>query len=293
MLDGLRSWLISLIEIAFMGFDSSLAESADVLRNGFDETTWNNVLTLSGYLKPFCLIIVGFCLMIELAQVASRVDIIKWEHGLKICVKMVIAKVCIDVAPTFLRACNGQAQEWVGLMTDGGSNLGLEAKNRLVPLVQQVDGFAEILGLVLVTLIVMLAVKICGLIITVMAYGRMFEIYVYLAVSPFPFAFLPLGGDGGASISRITSKFIKSFIAVCLQGVMMIIVMRVFDMVMSSVIANTYAEIMSATDPATGAVADANAAITNLSFTMLLGSIALIMSVVKSGSWAKNVIDAM
>lgn len=283
MLDALRDWLLGLMTSALQGFDSMLADASNVLTGGLGE--WSSVAALSSTLRPFCYTIIGICLLIEIAQVASKVDIIKWEHGLKLCVKMVLAKVCIDIAPTFLQACYAQAQDWITGLSSGGSTLGNTTVTYLKPLVQNVSGFGNILGMFLSTFIVLMAIKICGLMVQVIAYGRMFELYVYLVVSPLPCAFMPLGNGDGGGVSRITSKFFKSFIAVCLQGVMMIIVIRIFDVVMGNAILTTLG--------AAAGNADANVAITDLIYTMLLGAIALVMAVVKSGSWAKGILDAM
>lgn len=283
MLDALRDWLLGLMTSALKGFDSMLADASNVLTGGLGE--WSSVAALSSTLRPFCYTIIGICLLIEIAQVASKVDIIKWEHGLKLCVKMVLAKVCIDIAPTFLQACYAQAQDWITGLSSGGSTLGNTTVTYLKPLVQNVSGFGNILGMFLSTFIVLMAIKICGLMVQVIAYGRMFELYVYLVVSPLPCAFMPLGNGDGGGVSRITSKFFKSFIAVCLQGVMMIIVIRIFDVVMGNAILTTLG--------AAAGNADANVAITDLIYTMLLGAIALVMAVVKSGSWAKGILDAM
>ena len=283
MLDALRDWLLGLMTSALQGFDNMLADASNVLTGGLGD--WSSVATLSSTLRPFCYTIIGICLLIEIAQVAAKVDIIKWEHGLKLCVKMVLAKVCIDIAPTFLKACYAQAQDWITGLASGGSTLGNTTVTYLTPLVQNVSGFGNILGMFLSTFIVLMAIKICGLMVQVIAYGRMFELYVYLVVSPLPCAFMPLGNGDGGGVSRITSKFFKSFIAVCLQGVMMIIVIRIFDVVMGNAILTTL--------EAAAGNADANAAITDLIYTMLLGAIALVMAVVKSGSWAKGILDAM
>ncbi len=283
MLDALRDWLLGLMTSALQGFDNMLADASNVLTGGLGD--WSSVAALSSTLRPFCYTIIGICLLIEIAQVAAKVDIIKWEHGLKLCVKMVLAKVCIDIAPTFLKACYAQAQDWITGLASGGSTLGNTTVTYLTPLVQNVSGFGNILGMFLSTFIVLMAIKICGLMVQVIAYGRMFELYVYLVVSPLPCAFMPLGNGDGGGVSRITSKFFKSFIAVCLQGVMMIIVIRIFDVVMGNAILTTL--------EAAAGNADANAAITDLIYTMLLGAIALVMAVVKSGSWAKGILDAM
>ncbi|BAL01890.1 hypothetical protein OBV_p-00350 (plasmid) [Oscillibacter valericigenes Sjm18-20] len=283
MLDALRDWLLGLMTSALNGFDSMLSSATGVLTSGLGD--WNSVVALSSTLRPFCYTIIGICLLIETAEVLSKVDIIKWEHGLKLGVKVVLSKVCIDIAPTFLQACYAQAQEWITSLSSGGSTLGSQTASYLTPLVGNVSGFGNILGMFLSTFIVLMAIKICGLMVQVIAYGRMFELYVYLVVSPVPCSFFPLGNGDGGGVSRITQKFFKSFIAVCLQGVMMIIVMRLFDVIIGGAVSGTLAGIAGG--------GDANAAITDLVYTMLLGAITLVMAVVKCGSWSKGILDAM
>ena len=110
-----------------------------------------------------------------------------------------------------------------------GSDLSLGAdslkKLKESGVLDDVDSVWSALGLIVVALIVLLAIKICGLLIQVIAYGRMFEICVYVVASPLPISFLPLGNGNGEGFNRITIKFLRSFAAVCFQGVLMIVVL--------------------------------------------------------------------
>lgn len=292
MTEGLKNALLNLIISALTGFDS-LVESAQGVLTGsgtgaFDvNQVWNAVLGLSDALKPFCYVAIALCLLIEIAQVAQKVDIIKWEHGLKLGLKMVFARLCIDVAPTFLRACYNQANIWITSALSVGNYqiLGGMMSGEVQTQLNNVTGLGNVLGLFISTMLVALAIKICGLLIQVIAFGRMFELYIYLAVSPLPCAFFPLGDGTGGGWSRITQKFFKSFIAVCLQGVMIILCIRIFYMIIGNSID---AMILNATGGT-----DAGAIVTELCYTMLMGAIVLVMSVARCGSWAKSIIDAM
>lgn len=283
MFEGIKNTLSSYMKFTFNGFDEMLVDVTDILQNGLD--AWDEMLLYADVLKPFALTIISICLLIELAQIAQKVDLIKWEMVFRVCIKMVLAKVCIDVAPTFLKACFVQSQTWISSLsgTIAAGSLGTVAERTLDPLLDQFDSW-NILWLFISTFMVMIAIKVCELIVFAIAYGRVLEIYVYAAVSPLPCAFLPLGNGDGTGMSRITSKFFKSFIAVCLQGVMMLITIAAFNAVVGGTIENALID--------AGSAADANAAIIDIVFTMLLGSIALVMAVVKSGSWAKSIMDA-
>lgn len=288
-MDGLKETLLNLIKSAMNGFDSTVSSAQDVLTGGLFDTNavWSSVLALSNALKPFCYVVIGICLLIEIAQVAAKVDIIKWEHGLKLCVKMVFAKLCIDIAPTFLRACYNQASLWISsAMSVGGyTNLGSLMTTEVETQISSISGIWSVIGLLASCLLLSMAVKICGLLIQVIAFGRMFELYVLLAVSPLPCAFFPLGDGSGGGMSRITQKFFKNFIAVCLQGVMIIISIRIFYMIVGTALTSLITSASGGSDPTT--------VVTELCYVMLLAGIVLVMAVAKCGSWAKSIMDAM
>lgn len=286
MFNGIRDWFLGFVISAFKGFDTMLGSAQNVLTQSND-SVWNSVLTIADVLKPFCYTIIGICLLIEIAQVAAKVDIIKWEHGLKVLVKMVLAKVCIDIAPTILQACYMQAASWINSIGAGtNTNFGSSMSSQIEPLLKNVTGAGNILALFVASIIVIVAIKVCGLLIQVIAFGRMFELYVYLAVSPLPCAFFPLGDGSGGGFSRVTGKFFKSFAAVCLQGVMIVVCMRVFNMI----IGGTLNEMIQA---AISSGSEPSIIVGDLCYVMLLGAIVLLMSIVKCGTWAKGILDAM
>lgn len=288
-MDALKKSLLEMIKSALNGFDSMVDSAQTVLTGGSFDTgqVWDNVLVLTNVLKPFCYIIIAICLLIEIAQVAAKVDLIKWEHGLKLCVKMVFAKLCIDIAPTFLRACYNQASIWITQATSLGNytNLGNQISAEVENQIANISGIWAVIGLLVSSLLLSMAIKICGLLIQVITFGRMFELYLYLAISPLPCSFFPLGDGSGGGMSRITTKFFKNFIAVCLQGVLIIISIRIFHMIVGTAITNLITTAAAGTDPTT--------VISDLCYTMLLSGIVLVMAVAKCGSWAKNIMDAM
>lgn len=288
-MDGLKETLLELIISSLDGFDKMVATAQSVLTGGsFNvNTVWNSVLGLSNALKPFCYIVICICLLLEIAQVAQKVDIIKFEHGVKIGVKMVLAKVCIDIAPTFLRACYNQSVIWINAVVGMGgyTSLGSMLSTEIETQLNSVTGLWSVLGLFVSTMLVALAIKVCGLLITVIAYGRFFELMVYLAVSPLPCAFFPMGDGTGGGFSRITQKFFKSFIAVCLQGVMILVCIRIFY----AIIGTSFQQLIN--DAV--AAGTASGIVSELSYTMLLFAIVLVMAVSKCGSWARSIIDAM
>lgn len=285
-MDGLKESLIELTTSTITSFDTIVVETQGILTTEWG-AAWSAAIGLSNALKPFCLIIIAICILIELAQVASKVDIIKWEHGLKVAVKLVLARVCIDIAPTFLRACYNQANIWIRDATSVGGSL-TNVASTLATVIQDKIGSRNALLEIMVVYVgiwlLSVLVKGCSLLIQVIAYGRMFELYVLLAVSPLPCAFFPLGDGTGGGVSRITQKYFKSFIAVCLQGVMIILCLRIFNIIFG----NTLTTMIGAAVGQEGGIA-----VMDILWSLLMGDIVLFMSVSRCGSWAKSIIDAM
>lgn len=291
--NGLIAAAKSIVKVAFYFFDNMTNMAINVLTcnsssnlTGTLDSAWDLVIAISDVLKPFCYTIIGICLLIELAQVASKVDIIKWEHGLKLAVKMVLSKVCIDVAPKFLQACYEQATDWITDLSMMGtsSSIGTDLYETMGNAIDSVDtSLAQAFVLMLMSLPMYLFIAFTGLVIVVIAYARIFEIFVYVAISPLPCAFFPMGDGSGGGIARITSKFFKNFIAVCLQGVMMLVCLRVFTAILTTAVDNMVA------NPSGGT---AWGTITNLGMAMILGGLVMLISIIRCGSWAKSIMDA-
>lgn len=76
----------------------------------------------------------------------------------------------------------------------------------------------------IVVLIFALVIMVCSFTIIMVVYGRLFNIYLHLAVAPLALAC----GDAGPFRSTFVS-YLKSFVGVCLQGVVIVIVCMVFS----------------------------------------------------------------
>lgn len=84
--------------------------------------------------------------------------------------------------------------------------------------------FWESIPLYLVCLISHLVLVVIALIIVLTVYGRFFKIFMYVAISPIPLA--SLAGQPTESIGR---HFLKSFVGVCMQGVIIALAFIIFS----------------------------------------------------------------
>lgn len=297
MTDDILELVRTMLHRAFTSFDEMAQKACDVLSTNeltrmvqmYPEplTMWQKLTRISGTFNLFCNIIIGICMLIELSKTFSKVDVLKWEHGLKVGVKVVIAKVCIENSPLFLKACYNQAIIFITAIAGEGNTLSLGASciTDIDNCISNISGLGNAIGLLVSVLILQIGIKICGVIIVVMAYGRMFEIMLYILIAPIPCAFFPLGE--GDNLSRIPLRFFKSYIAVCMQGVMMFLCIRLFSILIN----NAFSEMVDAiTDPASG-LSD-SVIVSELCYSMLLFTIVLVMSVTKCSSWAKSIMDA-
>ncbi len=254
------------------GFDTNVESAVDILtRNIFSGNLYNMATAVKTAITPIALTIISICFLIEVLNITAKFDILKREHMAKVFIKLVFAKVIIEVAPELMEVIYLTTSEWINGIAVTNGTLAMTVE---VALQDQFDTLSWQDGLALMSTmaIPLIAIWISGVIVKVIAYARMFELLVYIAVSPLPCAFMP------AENSRITNKFFLSFAGVSLKCLFILISIKLYQVVCSDVLVD--------------AVAGANN-IPDICMNVLLGSLVLVMAVVKSGSWSKSILDAM
>ena len=125
----------------------------------------------------------------------------------------------------------------------------------------------ELLLLVMETSIVSLCMKIMSVLITVILYGRMVEIYIYCSLAPIPFATMT-NRDWG----NMGNNYLKSLFALGFQGFLIMICVGVYAVLVNQMIvaSNIHSAIFSLA-----------------SYTVIL-----CFSMMKTGSLAKAILDA-
>ncbi len=88
----------------------------------------------------------------------------------------------------------------------------------------------ELIGLGLETMVVSFSMKIMSVLITVILYGRMIEVYLYISVAPIPFATLT-NRDWG----MVGSNYIKGVAALAIQGFFIMICVGIYAVLVSSI----------------------------------------------------------
>lgn len=125
----------------------------------------------------------------------------------------------------------------------------------------------ELLLLVMETSLVSLCMKIMSVLITVILYGRMIEIYLYCSVSPIPFATMTNREWG-----QIGNNYLKALFALGFQGFLIMICVGIYAVLVGSMI-----------------VADnLHSAI----FSLAAYTVILCFSLFKTGALAKSIFNA-
>ena len=125
----------------------------------------------------------------------------------------------------------------------------------------------ELVGLGIETMFCSFCMKIMSVLITVILYGRMIEIYIYVSVAPVPFATLANREWGG-----IGSNYIKSCMALAFQGFFIMVCVAVYAALVNAV-----------------AVADN---LHSALWQVMAYTVVLCFSLFKTGSLARGILNA-
>lgn len=124
----------------------------------------------------------------------------------------------------------------------------------------------ELLMILVETSLVKIAIQVVSLVIMLVVYGRMFEIYVYASVSAIPFATM-----GNREWGQIGNNYIKGLFALGLQGLFLMVCLGIYAVLIKTIqIENIHQGIFSI-----------------LGYSLLLG-----LMMLKSGTLAKSVMNS-
>ncbi|HGA0248910.1 TPA: VirB6/TrbL-like conjugal transfer protein, CD1112 family [Streptococcus agalactiae] len=127
-------------------------------------------------------------------------------------------------------------------------------------------GLGELVMILFETSLIKVAIEVISIVIMLVVYGRMFEIYVYSSVSAIPFATM-----GNKEWGQIGTNYIKGLFAIGLQGLFLMVCLGIYAVLVKTI---------KITDIHTSTM-------TILGYAVLLG-----LMMLKSGTLAKSVLNA-
>ena len=184
---------------------------------------------------PIAVIILTAICCIELIQVVmqknSMHDTDTFEF-FKYIIKMWIAVWLVSHAFEFSMAVFDVAQEMVGKAAGVVGSSGNIAPGDFDAMVDALKekSVGTLIGISLETGLVKISLTILSVLITVILYGRMIEIYIYCSVAAIPFATM-----GNKEWSSIGTNYIKSLFALGLQGLFILIFFGIYAVLVKTV----------------------------------------------------------
>ena len=186
----------------------------------------------------------------------------------KYIIKMWVAVWLASHAFTFSMAVFDVAQH---LVNQAAGVINTSATVSSDQIVSMVDGLkskelGKLVMILLETSLVKVAIQVMSIIIMLVVYGRMFEIYVYCSVSAIPFATM-----GNKEWGQIGTNYIKGLFAIGLQGLFLMICLGIYSVLVKTIkITDIHASIFMV-----------------LGYAILLG-----LMMLKSGTLAKSILNA-
>lgn len=215
---------------------STIATQVGTTPQGWNSSIFNMIRNLSDtVVLPIAGLILTFVLCYELITMVTEknnmhdVDtfmFFKYIFKCGIAVYLVshtfdITMAIFDVAQTIVNSASGAISH----------DTHIDISSALTNLSATMDGMGigDLMLLVLETALVSMAMNIVGIIITVILYGRMIEIYITTSVAPIPFATITNREWGS-----IGNNYLKSLFALGFQGFFMMVCVGIYAVLIRS-----------------------------------------------------------
>ena len=186
----------------------------------------------------------------------------------KYIIKMWIAVWLVSHAFQFSMAVFDVAQHMVNKAAGVINPSAVISGDQIVTMVEGLKdkGLGELVMILFETSLIKVAIQVISIVIMLVVYGRMFEIYVYSSVSAIPFATM-----GNKEWGQIGTNYIKGLFAIGLQGLFLMVCLGIYAVLVKTI---------KITDIHTSTM-------TILGYAVLLG-----LMMLKSGTLAKSVLNA-
>ena len=230
------NWIVQNLQNALNTWNSKLADiwnlvtqTPETFKGG---AIWNVIKNIYGGMQAIELaLLVLFFVVGVMKTCGSLSEVKKPEHALKLFIRFAIAKIVVTYGMDLMMAIFKISQGIVSkVMTISKIT---SSTNSTLPteMIKAIEdcGFFESIPLWAVTLIGGLVVTVLSFIMIMTVYGRFFKLYLYTALAP-----VPLSTFAGEPTQSVGKSFLKSYAAVCLEGVIIVLSCIIFSLFASS-----------------------------------------------------------
>lgn len=203
----------------------------------FDGTVWSVIKTVCQALQAIGTTILIICfLMGVVSALSSMVDTRRGENAAKVFIRFIIAKEVVTRGLDIMLGLMSLSQSIITKVVNATGiqkTIDKAAGSSNVPS-EIIDSISDAklmtrIGCWLIALLgVIVMIAVC-IVILLTVYSRFFKVYIYTAISP-----IPLATFGSVPTSKVGKGFLRSYGAICLEAVVIILACVIFTAITQS-----------------------------------------------------------
>ena len=252
----LKDMLIGWIESNLTNMFTDVNDKVGIIASEVGKTpsTWNgSIYTMirglsESVIVPIAGIIITFVLCYELISMITEKNnmhemdtwmFFKWFFKAAVAIYLVtntfdIVMAVFDIGQNVITGAGGYIS--------GSTSIDIDATLASMQASMEAMSIGELLGLSIETLLISLCLKIMSILITVILYGRMIEIYCTVSVAPIPIATMSNHEWGS-----IGTNYLKGLFALAFQGFLIMICVGIYAVLINNMIiaANIHSALFS------------------------------------------------
>lgn len=239
--DMLQSWITMNLNTMFTDVNDkvgTIATEVGKTPSGWNSSVFSLIRTISeNVIVPIAGMVISFVLIYELiTMVIDKNNMHEFDTSLfirflmKACIAVLLLTKTFDIAMAVFDVGNHVVTEAAAQITGSTS---IDVQQTITDMFNnEIDSMeiGELLGLGLETMLVSLGMKIMSVLITVILYGRMIEIYLYVSVAPIPAATVTNREWGS-----VGTNYLKGLIALAFQGFFIMICVAIYSVLVNGI----------------------------------------------------------
>ena len=255
-------------------FETMLTSAGDVSMYDIARGVWQVAVL------PIGCGVLGLVFTLKLIEISQRMDGNQSMPGVKevvfllvfFAVFLFLIQNSFDIMAAIYEVIGLAVDRVEGLFGTGGAMSLAE-----VSIVTTEDDVSALMAMLVVSLISWLVVLVAYIVALVVCWARAIQLYIMAAFSPIPLAFL-----GFEHTRQIGIGYLKSFLAVCVAGLIILVLLISFPVVLGGIVS---------VNPGTGTPVDTIASGLTYALQYLAMCVLLVLSLVRSGAWARDIVS--
>ena len=224
------NWIVGNLQNALDTWNGKLSEIYTLVTQSpssfKDGTIWEIIVNINGALQAIGLALLVLFFVIGVVRTCTNFSELKRpEQAVKLFLRFAIAKGIVTYGLELMLAVFRIIQ---GIVSTIMAKSSFQSSAMILPqeIITAIEdcGFFESIPLWAVTILGGLFVTVLSFILILTVYGRFFKLYMYTAIAP-----IPLSSFAGETTQNIGKSFLKSYVAVCLEGAIIVLACVIFS----------------------------------------------------------------